>query len=172
MSHRSEREHDRGRARSPRDSPPRKRVKRDHDRDLESSPKGHRDREERDNAREEKRRKKERKEEKRKAKAEKKEKKERKKNALDALQRQAEAFLHQKEPSVGKPPSQLISVEDHYYSHNREFRHWLKASQSTTWTISPTQRLESTLPSSWSLGIAETFLVRPDRSHSSLCLPC
>lgn len=121
-------------------SPPRKRSRRD---DADRSPVAYRDRHERSprsrhehespadrEARRERKKAKKEKKEKRKA-----EKKEKKKRKMEKLKQQAEHYLseaHAAEPPRGSPPDLLITDEN-YYSHNREFRYWLKHTQKTTW---------------------------------------
>ena len=53
---------------------------------------------------------------------------------MEKLKQQAESFLSEghSEPPRGSPPDLLISDEN-YYSHNREFRYWLKNTQRRTW---------------------------------------
>lgn len=78
----------------------------------------------------ERRERKERKKEKKERKKEKKEKKKR----IKALKKQAKQMLQERnEPIRGKPPKLLLSVEENYYSHNKEFRHWLLKTNKKTW---------------------------------------
>merc|ERR1711974_163980 len=74
----------------------------------------------------------EKKERKREKKEKKREKKE-KKRKLKELQKQAKRMLRETEPPRVSPPSLQLSVEDNYYSHNKEFRFWLKQTNQTSW---------------------------------------
>lgn len=69
---------------------------------------------------EKKERKKERKERKKEKKARKEEKKRLKKQSKEEI-------------PIGKPPKFLLSVEENYYSHNKEFRFWLNQTNRSTW---------------------------------------
>ena len=127
---------DRKRSRERRDSlsPSRKRHRSDYYERERYSPRDRYDREERrekHSSRDKKDREK-RKQEKKEKKERKKQKKE-KKRKLKELRKQAENMLSAEEPPRGYPPDEKLSVDENYYSHNKEFRYWLKHTNRPIW---------------------------------------